>query len=213
MGIFFEDRELWEKVSEASKRIEPVFLSWDFSSADAFDGGVTTPNYLPGIYVSRDHGFAWRTINLAASRFPDLLVIWIDAHGDVKERGEEREVVARKLVGRGVEIVWMGVRAVDPYEKEFLKHFSHFSRLIPISTSRPVWISLDIDVFDPAFAPAVVWPEPGGIAPREFFEWLENSDFKLVGADVTEYQPEIDNGKTSLLVARLVEVLATLSSP
>ncbi len=213
IGIFFSDEKLWTAIARASSEIEPVFWNWDFSEADVFDGGIVeNPKYFPGIYVSSNHAFAWKTVLAAKEKYPDLLVLWIDAHADVKKEGEERETVARRLIEAGVDIVFMGLRAVDPYEKEFLEGKGVFYDLLPFQTSRPVFISLDVDVFDPAYMPAVVWPEAGGISPRDFFLWLQNSSFPLIGADVTEYQPDLDtNGICANLVARIVEILATFS--
>jgi arginase family enzyme len=74
-----------------------------------------------------------------------------------------------------------------------------------------IYLSLDIDVIDPAFAPGISNPEPFGLAPIEIKNCINYLAGRLVGFDVVEVSPPFDNGNTSALAARLVRetIMAT----
>lgn len=75
----------------------------------------------------------------------------------------------------------------------------------------PVYLSLDMDAVDPAYAPAVGNPEPFGLTPHHVRAVIRDLAPRLVGFDVTEVSPPWDGGETAALAARLVrEVLAGL---
>lgn len=69
-------------------------------------------------------------------------------------------------------------------------------------TDRPIYISIDIDVLDPAFAPGTGTPEPGGLASRELFHLLRGiNDLNIVGADIVEVAPAYDHADVTALAA------------
>ena len=81
-----------------------------------------------------------------------------------------------------------------------------------LSSSNDVYVSIDLDVIDPAFAPAVGNPEANGLSSREMLQFiycLEN--FKLTGFDIVELIPAYDNGSTSALAARLLAELICIA--
>jgi arginase len=79
----------------------------------------------------------------------------------------------------------------------------------PIDLTGPVYVSLDVDALDPAFAPGVSHREPGGFSVRTVLDLLHNLDGPIVGGDVVEYNPTQDvNGRTAPVCAKLVRELA-----
>ena len=75
----------------------------------------------------------------------------------------------------------------------------------------PVYISLDMDAIDPAFAPGVSHHEPGGFTSREIISLLQNLKGNIVGADLVEYNPTRDeSGITAMLAAKLFKELLSL---
>ena len=73
----------------------------------------------------------------------------------------------------------------------------------------PVYVSIDIDAFDPAFAPGVSHREPGGLTVREVLTVLQGLSVPLVGADIVEFNPAQDpSGMTATLCAKLVKEVA-----
>ncbi|CAH9148223.1 unnamed protein product [Cuscuta epithymum] len=73
-----------------------------------------------------------------------------------------------------------------------------------------VYVSVDIDSFDPAFAPVVSHIEPGGLSFRDILNILHNLQGDIVGADVVEFNPQRDtvDGMTAMVAAKLVRDLA-----
>lgn len=75
--------------------------------------------------------------------------------------------------------------------------------------SDPVYISLDLDVLDPGFAPGVSHHEPGGLSTREIISMIQDIKAPMVGADIVEYNPLRDiNGMTAMAAAKLLKELA-----
>jgi arginase family enzyme len=78
----------------------------------------------------------------------------------------------------------------------------------------PVYISIDLDGLDPAFAPGVSHHEPGGLTTRQALEMIQNLDYEIVGADIVEYNPDRDiNDMTAMVCVKLLkELLAKMTS-
>jgi len=77
------------------------------------------------------------------------------------------------------------------------------------AVSGPVYLSVDLDVLDPAFAPGVAHPEPGGCSTRDLLTLIRNLPGPLVGADIVEYLPDHDAGEaTARVAAKLLKELA-----
>ena len=70
-----------------------------------------------------------------------------------------------------------------------------------------VYLTLDIDVIDPAYAPGTSTPEPFGLKPLDILECIKSFSSNLVGFDLVEVCPPYDNGETSLLAAKLIRLL------
>ena len=76
----------------------------------------------------------------------------------------------------------------------------------------PVYLSLDMDCLDPAFAPGVSHHEPGGMRTRQVLQIIQNLQSPLVGADIVEVNPKRDlNGVTAMVAAKLLkEIMAKM---
>ncbi|MDP2766192.1 MAG: arginase family protein, partial [Candidatus Methanoperedens sp.] len=72
------------------------------------------------------------------------------------------------------------------------------------SVKGPVYLSIDMDAIDPAYAPALGTPEPYGLTPRDVRTVISCLARSIVGFDVVEITPAYDSGGTALLGARLV---------
>jgi len=70
----------------------------------------------------------------------------------------------------------------------------------------PIYVSIDLDGLDPACAPGVSHPEPGGLGARQVLDLLDAQEAPIVGADIVELNPDRDlNGMTAVLAAKLVK--------
>ncbi|MGB5525401.1 MAG: agmatinase [Gemmatimonadota bacterium] len=89
------------------------------------------------------------------------------------------------------------------------------SDLSHIPDGAPVYLTVDLDAFDPAYAPGVSHPVPGGIAPRQALALIQEAPWRLVGMDVVEVNPSLDQGdRTAVLAARLLhEAMGRVEEP
>ena len=72
---------------------------------------------------------------------------------------------------------------------------------------KKIYLTLDIDVIDPAYAPGTSTPEPFGLTPFDILELIEAFSPQLIGFDIVEVCPPYDNGETALLAAKLLRSL------
>ncbi len=156
--------------------------------------------------------------------FKDAGVVFIDAHLDYREEylGERFShacTCRRAAEVVGVEnIAVIGVRSISLDEKEMEErpffipaYFVHEEgieqavkgALEGIKRDR-IYLSIDMDGLDPAYAPGVATPEPFGLTPQDVKWCIDYLAPKLVGVDVMEVCPPYDNGNTSALAARLI---------
>ena len=77
---------------------------------------------------------------------------------------------------------------------------------IELKFSEPVYISIDLDGLDPAYAPGVSHPEPGGLSTRDIINFISNIEGEIIGADIVEYNPYRDiNEITAITAAKLLK--------
>ena len=155
-----------------------------------------------------------------------------DAHYDLRDEYANTKLSHAAYLRRIVEergadnIVHVGARSFVKEELEFLtKHkinsisdkeirLGNATRLLKdaISSFDKLYVSIDLDVVDPAFAPGVGNPEAVGITSRELYDMitsLENN--QIVGADVVELNPSFDNGSTSSLAAKMISIIIAMN--
>lgn len=188
-----------------------------------FDAGQT-PFMLGG-----EHLVTLPAVRAARAAFPELVLVQFDAHADLREdymgEPDSHATVIRKVIDLlGSDRVFqVGIRSGTREEFQYGRSHTHFfpgdfnpatMRWIADAVAdRPVYLTVDIDVVDPAFAPGTGTPEAGGWTPAELFEAiyaLEGTD--IVGCDIVEVCPPAEHGViTSLLAAKLVrEILLTV---
>lgn len=116
-------------------------------------------------------------------------------------------------------LVQVGIRTLNPYQRQQADKFGveqiemrHFKDKIgQLRFHRPLYISLDMDGIDPAFAPGVSHHEPGGLNVREVLDLLHAIDVPIIGADIVEYNPHRDPvGITAALAAKLTKEILEL---
>jgi agmatinase len=174
-----------------------------------------------------DHALAWPAVRAHARRHDGLTVVQLDAHPDLYDELEGDRLsnacpFARIMEeGRVRRLVQVGIRTMNGAQKSQAERFGveviEMKDWTPGLTPRvegPVYVSLDLDVLDPAFAPGVSHPEPGGLSTRELIAFLQRLPGPLVGADLVELNPACDpGGLTARVAAKLAkELLARLLS-
>jgi agmatinase len=155
-------------------------------------------------------------VEAAAAAVPGLAVIHFDAHTDLREdymgeRLSHASVMRRVAETVGPDRLWQfGIRSGTREEFRFARHlFADLSALEACLTAlvdRPLYLSVDIDVADPAYAPGTGAPEPGGPTALEVLRAVRAvAGQRLVAMDVMEVAPALDpSGRTASLAAKLV---------
>ncbi len=173
------------------------------------------------LMIGGDHLVTFPAVKAAAELYPDLALLQLDAHADLRPHylGEEKShasVMYRIYSDTAVKDIYqLGIRSATSQELAFARQntrFFPFEIVKPLEMlkeelrQRPVYVTLDIDVVDPAYAPGTGTPEPGGCSSREILEAaVKLSDFRLVGFDLVEVAPDYDQAQiTSLLAAKVI---------
>ena len=110
-------------------------------------------------------------------------------------------------------LVQVGIRTLNDHQREQVKKFNveviemkDYNSNLSFQFDGPVYISLDIDGLDPAYAPGVSHPEPGGLTTREIINILHSLQAEVVGGDIVEYNPINDvNNITAITAAKLLK--------
>ena len=151
-----------------------------------------------------------------------ISLLHFDAHPDLYPDFEGNPYSHASPMARIVEeglvdrLVQVGIRSYGPdqaamvetHNVEVHAPWSHGPGPV-LSFDSPLYVSLDIDGLDPAYAPGVSHPEPGGLSVRQVLDVIANCDApRLIGADVVEVNPLLDpTGITSVVAAKFVREL------
>jgi len=169
-----------------------------------------------------DHSVTYSTVRAVASRAPSLTVVQIDAHPDLYDEFEgDRYSHACQFArireeGLAAHLIQIGIRTITAHQRDQARRFgvdvidmrrwTRGDRPHPIG---PVYLSIDLDGLDPAFAPGVSHPEPGGLSVRELIDVVRDLAGPIVGADIVELNPHRDAaGLTAIVAAKLVKEVA-----
>jgi agmatinase len=169
-----------------------------------------------------DHSVTYPILRAIGPRHPGLTVLHVDAHPDLYHEYEGdpfshacpfARVMEERLAAR---LVQVGIRTMSRHQREQADRFGvevidmrAFERGERPRVEGPVYVSIDVDGFDPAFAPGVSHREPGGLTSRDVIGMIQALPGPVVGADVVELNPVQDpGGITAPLCAKLVKELA-----
>ncbi|MBN1899241.1 MAG: agmatinase [Spirochaetes bacterium] len=157
-------------------------------------------------------------------RYKDMILVCLDAHTDLRDNylgiKLSHATVLRRIVDMGLKVVLLGARSGTKEEFEFarknniLHSFDDFKKMDYIIKGKKIYVSIDMDVFDPGFVPGVSNPEAGGINFIDFMKWLKEFPFQsVIGVDVVEINPGCDPSFiSSVFAAKLLrEILIRLS--
>ena len=161
-----------------------------------------------------DHAVTFPIVQAFAAKYPDLTILHIDAHPDLYDEFEGSRVshacpFARIMENRlARRLVQVGIRTLNAHQQAQAEKFgveiiqmTDWQPGKALNLTGPLYLSLDLDGLDPAFAPGVSHHEPGGLTTREVINLIQGLDVPLVGADIVELNPLRDLGGTTTAVA------------
>jgi agmatinase len=180
------------------------------------------------VFIGGEHLITYPIVRQVAKKYPELKVLQFDAHADLRDTFFDEKLSHATVMRRVCECIkerhlyQYGIRSGVKEEFEYAKGHTNMN-LIDVKgpflesleqiKGYPVYITIDIDVVDPAFAPGTGTPEPGGCSSREILEVVSHfRQLNVVGFDIVEVSPLSDfSERTSLLAAKILrEMLITL---
>ncbi|MBN1804828.1 MAG: agmatinase [Sedimentisphaerales bacterium] len=197
----------------------------DISTTEMIDAvNGTTRYYLENnkfvVVIGGEHSVSIGSIKAHAQHFEDLTVLQLDAHSDLRGAYNGSKYNHACVMARAKEfcpIVQVGIRSMSSEEKDSMdKDVVFFAKEIHNKTdwikkvisklSKNVYITIDLDVFDPSVMPSTGTPEPGGLLWYEVLELLRTVIEKknVIGFDVVELCPDDRNAAPDFMAAKLI---------
>ena len=176
------------------------------------------------VSIGGDHLITYPVVKEYAEKYKDLVVLQFDAHTDLREEWNNEKYshatvlrLVHDMIKKG-SLYQFGIRSGSKEEFDFAKKHCHIDKnnvyeplkkVLGNLSNKDVYITIDIDVLDPAFAPGTGYIEAGGISSKELLDsvsiLLLESNVNVVGADVVEVCPPTDNSdRTSAIAAKLL---------
>lgn len=191
-------------------------IQQDFAAIERAVAKLLTKNERP-VSLGGDHSVTYPILKAFAHRSAELTIVHFDAHPDLYDEFEGSRVSHACPFARIMEerlakrLVQIGIRTLNRHQREQAEKFgveivqmSSLPAYDRLKILGPVYLSFDMDVLDPAFAPGISHYEPGGMTVREAIAHLHAIEGTIVGADIVEYNPKRDIGEMTAAVAAKV---------
>ena len=201
----------------ASEEFNKVFSTIDLAKHD-----------VRVLTLGGEHSISYAPIVKYLNQYDDLVVLHLDAHADLRDGFEgfhySHASIIRRILdhfGPQHELIQYGIRSGTRDEYRFMQQHNtvrtsrqdFLNSVAAIDPERPIYLTLDLDYFDPSFLPGTGTPEPGGEDFHSFVSLTKLlSERNLVGCDVVELAPQIDpTGNSDVFAAKIVrELLITM---
>jgi arginase len=199
-----------ESVSDAGD----LALSADaaFTVIESAVGALLDKKQSP-VCLGGDHSISYPIVRAFGKRFANLTIVHFDAHSGLYDefqgnRQSHACPFARIMEdGLAKRLIQVGIRTLNAHQRKQAARFGvevvemrELPALEKLRLAGPVYISFDIDVLDPAFAPGISHREPGGMSVREAIAHLHAITGDIVGADIVEYNPKQDVSQLTAMV-------------
>ena len=179
---------------------------------------------LRPLMLGGEHSISSGAVAAVAARHPDLALVQLDAHADLRHAWLGAHHSHACAMRRCLEVLPSGTLrqiAIRSGSREEFSELRSSGRLVPIAAmaealrslrGRPLYLTVDLDWFDPAVLPGTGTPEPGGFHWSDFAVLVEElRHHQLVAADVVELAPQLDpTGVSAVLAAKVVRSLLLL---
>ncbi len=177
--------------------------------------------YSKVLTLGGDHSISYPVVKAFAKKHRNLTILHLDAHADLYDVFEGNKyshacpfarIMEEGLAGR---LLQVGIRTLNTHQRQQASRLGveiiemkDWNDSTEFKFEGPVYLSLDIDALDPAFAPGVSHHEPGGFTSRQVISIIQKLNGNLVGADLVEFNPTRDpSGITAMLAAKLFKEL------
>ena len=173
------------------------------------------------VSLGGDHSVTYPILRAVRPRVPRLTIVHIDAHPDLYDDFEgdrySHACPFARIMEEGLadRLIQIGIRTMTGHQRAQVRRFGvevvemrHLKPDIRIPSDVPLYVSIDIDALDPAFAPGVSHREPGGMSVRQLLSVIQSLEAPIVAADVVELNPINDtSGMSSFVAAKILREL------
>ena len=176
-----------------------------------------------GLGLGGEHSISYGQFAALHARHPELAVLQIDAHLDLRDSYDgskhNHACIAARFLEAGVELVQVGMRSCSREEARLVSEknltvywarhvagrVAYHREVLARLAERPVFVTVDLDGLDPSILPATGTPEPGGMGWFDVTRLLAmvGRHCRVVGADITELAPDGHSRSSEFLAARL----------
>jgi agmatinase len=166
------------------------------------------------LILGGDHAITYPLVKAYSEKFKRLHILHLDAHPDLYDHYEGNRFSHASPFARIMEeglasrLIQVGIRTLNPHQRRQAQRFDveivemrNFCLDKISAITEPIYLSLDMDVLDPAFAPGVSHHEPGGLSTRQVIEIIQKIKAPLVGADIVEFNPQRDPTEITAMAA------------
>ncbi|CAI3305539.1 agmatinase [Enterococcus cecorum] len=220
----YQDKDLEEIQVFDSGDLELSFGRVDLALADikARTQTILADNKRP-FMIGGEHLVTLPAVEATFEKYPDLQVIQFDAHTDLREAYLDAKLSHATVIRRihdflsDGKIHQFGIRSGERAEFQFAKEHTNLHKYnldglketVAALKDTPVYLTIDLDVFDPGVFPGTGTPEAGGIFFMEFVESLKLiSQLNIVALDINELSPALDqSGASTALACKVVREL------
>lgn len=225
-ALFSDASNLWSENGTDLGGDEIFFDAGDVSPASPRDiensiSALLAQGLRP-ISLGGDHSITFPIMKAIARDHPSVSILHFDAHPDLYQdfRGNPHShaspfarIMEEKLAQR---LVQVGIRTMNGHQREQAERFGveviemkDLGGGLDLKFDTPVYVSVDMDALDPAFAPGVSHREPGGLTTRQVIEMIQSINAAVIGADIVEFNPKMDtSGMTAVVCAKILKELA-----
>ncbi|MEM8486794.1 MAG: agmatinase [Bacteroidota bacterium] len=177
------------------------------------------------VSLGGDHSITYPILKAYSTQYENLTILHLDAHPDLYDNFADKPLSHASPFARIMEnglasrLIQVGIRTMNAHQQQQADRFGveifdmqNWQAYKSLSIEGPVYLSVDLDVLDPAFAPGISHHEPGGLTTRELISIIQNIPVPIVGADLVELNPSRDiNGVTAMTGAKILkEILGNM---
>jgi arginase len=232
-GLYSDSANMWTEngidlgVNQSWQIVGDAQLSKPQTAFDEIEKTLTQllEDRARPISLGGDHSITYPILRAFARKYERLSILQLDAHPDLYDDLDGNRhshacpfarIMEEKLAQR---LVQVGIRTLTGHQSQQAERFGVeviemkvLSKADQLDFEGPIYLSLDMDCLDPAFAPGVSHYEPGGMSTRQVIDIIQNLGGNLVGADLVEFNPDRDpQGVTAMVAAKLLkEIIARM---
>lgn len=225
----YDDELDWSPYEVGIATMAPVWPSRiDYDTPLRQIEGATAEALAAGLFpivLGGEHALSLGPVRAALARHPDLAVLQLDAHADLRQAYDDTPFshasAMCRLVDLGVPLVQVGVRNISAEEmawwrekqpskifwaRDYCRGRHTVAEVLAALGDRPVYLTIDLDGLDPAIMPGVGTPEPGGLGWYETLDLLRAlfTHKQVVACDVVELAPIPGQNVSEFAAAKLI---------